>query len=265
MKILVTVKQVVTLDDEFELREDGTSVDPDFCEHELNEFDDYAIEEALRIKEAAPGDDVEVVAVTVGPDEADEALRQVLAKGVDRGIRVWDAPLEGCDPVAVARVLSRVAQRENPDMIFVGAQSSDHGFAATGMAIAGFLQWPHVAVITNLEYSPGAQHATVYRELEGGLEEIMTVQCPAVLGIQLGINQPRYASLRGIRQARSKEVDELTPGDLGLDTAELGESGSASRLRRLIVPERGQAEMIEGTPSEQAARLADIIKENMGG
>lgn len=265
MKIMVTVKQVVTLDDEFELREDGRNVDPDFCEYELNEFDDYAVEEALRIKEAASGDDVEVVAVTVGPDEADEVLRQVLAKGVDRGIRVWSASMEDCDPVAVGRVLSKVAEREHPDMIFVGAQSSDHGFAATGMAIAGFLGWPHVAVITNLEYQPGAERATVHRELEGGLEEMMTVQCPAVLGIQLGINQPRYASLRGIRQARSREVQELTADDLGLDSAALGEHGSASRVRRMVVPERGQAQMIEGTPAEQAARLADIIKETMGG
>ena len=265
MKIMVTVKQVATLDDEFELRDDGKDVDADFREHELNEFDDYSVEEALRIKEAASADDVEVVAVTVGPEEADEALRQALAKGIDRAIRIWSPALEGSDPVAVGRVLSKVAEREAPDMIFTGAQSSDHAYAATGMAMAGFLAWPHVAVITKLEYQPGADRATVRRELEGGLEEAMTVQCPAVLGIQLGINQPRYASLRGIRQARSREVEELTAEDLGLDGGAVGEPGSASRVRRMIVPERGRAEMIEGTPAEQAARLAEIIKESMGG
>lgn len=265
MKIMVTVKQVATLDDEFELRDDGKDVDADFREHELNEFDDYSVEEALRIKEAASGDEVEVLVVTVGPEEADEALRQALAKGVDRAMRVWSDALEASDPVAVGRVLSKVAEREAPDLIFTGAQSSDHAFAATGMAMAGFLAWPHVAVITKLEYQPGAERATVHRELEGGLEEVMTVQCPAVLGIQLGINQPRYASLRGIRQARSREVEELAPDDLGLGGDAVGEPGSASRVRRMIVPERGRAEMIEGTPAEQAARLAEIIKETTGG
>lgn len=265
MKIMVTVKQAATLDDEFELRGDEKDVEPDFREHELNEFDDYSVEEALRLKEGAPGDDVEVVAVTIGPEEADEALRQVLAKGVDRGIRVWSQALEGSDPVAVGRVLSKVAERESPGMIFVGAQSSDHAFATTGMAMAGFLRWPHVAVITKLDYQPGASHATVHRELEGGLEEVMTVQCPGVLGIQLGINQPRYASLRGIRQARSKEVEELTPEALGLYTDDVGQVGSASRVRRMVIPERGQAEMIEGATGEQAARLAAIIKETVGG
>lgn len=264
MKILVTVKQVATLDDEFELRDDERDVDPDFCERELNEFDDYSVEEALRIKEAA-GDDVEVVAVTVGPEAADEALRQALAKGVDRGVRIWSDSLEGSDPVAVGRVLARLAERERPDMIFAGAQSSDHAYAATGMAMAGVLGWPHVAVITKLDYQPGAGRATVHRELEGGLEEVMSVQCPAVLGIQLGINTPRYASLRGIRQARAKQVDELSPADLGLSDDEVGEAGSASRVRRMVIPERGQAQMIEGTPAEQAARLAEIIREATGG
>lgn len=260
MKILVAVKQVANLDDEFEMRADGRDVDADFFEKDLNEFDHFSVEEALLIKEAAGGG-VEVVIAIVGDADADDALRTALAKGADRGIRVWDDGLADADGIAVARVLARLVEREKPDMVFTGAQSADFGSAATGMALAGLLGWPHAAVVSHLDYTPGARSATLRRELEGGLEEIMTIRCPAVLSIQLGINQPRYASLRGIRQARQKPVDELTPDDLGLKEADVA---PASHVRRMYAPERGRAEIIRGSAAEQAARLAEIIKELRG-
>lgn len=260
MKILVTVKQVAALDDEFEMRDDGRDVDEDFFEEDLNEFDHYSVEEALLIKEAA-GDDAEVVIVTVGDEDTDDALRTALAKGADRGIRVWDDSLADADGVAIARVLAKVVEREQPDMVFTGAQSSDFGSAVTGMALAGLMGWPHAAVVCALEYSPGDNTATLRRELEGGLEEIMTIRCPAVLSIQLGINEPRYASLRGIKQAKQKPVDELTLDDLGLGDDDVA---PASRVRRMYAPEKGQAELITGSAAEQASRLAEIIKELRG-
>jgi electron transfer flavoprotein beta subunit len=146
-------------------------------------------------------------------------------------------------------------------MVFTGAQSADFGSAVTGMALAGHLGWPHAAVVSNLDYAPGAKSATLRRELEGGLEEIMTIRCPAVLSIQLGINQPRYASLRGIKQAKLKPVDELSLDDLGLSADAVA---PASRVRRMYAPERGKAELITGSAAEQAARLAEIIKELRG-
>ncbi|MDO5756506.1 MAG: electron transfer flavoprotein subunit beta/FixA family protein [Rhodobacterales bacterium] len=260
MKILVTVKQVAALDDEFEMRDDGRDVDEDFFEKDLNEFDHFSVEEALLIKEAA-GDDTEVVIVTIGDEDADDALRTALAKGADRGIRVWDDSLAEADGIAIAKVLAKVVEREKPDMVFTGAQSADFGSAVTGMALAGILDWPHAAVVVNLEYSPGSNTATLRRELEGGLEEIMTIRCPAVLSIQLGINEPRYASLRGIKQAKQKQVDELSLDDLGLGS---DGAAAASRVRRMYAPEKGQAELITGSAAEQAARLADIIKELRG-
>jgi electron transfer flavoprotein beta subunit len=265
MKILVAVKQVAILDDEFEMRDDGRGVDADFFEKDLNEFDHFAVEEALLIKEAigegGGGEGAEVVVVTVGDDEADDALRTALAKGAERGIRVWDDSLAEADSIAIAKVLAKVVEREAPDMVFTGAQSADFGHATTGMALAGLLGWPHAAVVSKLGFVPGAATATLHRELEGGLEEIMTIQCPAVLSIQLGINQPRYASLRGIRQAKQKPVEELDLDALGLGG---GAVTSASRVRRMYAPEKGQAEIIEGTAAEQAARLAEIIKELRG-
>jgi electron transfer flavoprotein beta subunit len=263
MKILVPVKQVAVLDEDFEMRDDGRDVDPDYLEHELNEWDDYSWEEALRLQEEH-GDAVEIIPLTVGPEEAEDGLRKCLAKGGERGIRVWDDAIAGSDPMAIARIIAKVTEREQADLLFVGTLASDHGFAQTGVSVAAQLGWSQVAVVSKVDYQPGDTNARVQRELEDGLEEALTVQCPAVLTIQLGINEPRYASLRGIKQAKAKPVEVLSHSDLGLSDDEVGEAGSASRVRRMYVPEKGQAELIEGTPAEQAARLAEIIKQLKG-
>ena len=263
MKILVAVKQVAALDEDFALRDDGRDVDPDFFLRDLNEWDDFSLEEAVKIKEAA-GEPVEVVAVSVGPDEVDESLRKCLAKGADRAIRVWDASIADSDSIAIARVLAAVAKREAPHMLFAGVQSSDHAFASTGIATAAFLDWPHAAVVSNLKYSPGAKSAVLRRELEGGLLHEVEIECPAVLSIQLGINTPRYASLRSIKQAAAKPIEVLSLQDVALSAAEVGEAGSASRVRRMYVPDKGRAQLIEGDAAQQAARLAEIVREFKG-
>jgi len=262
MKIMVAVKQVVSLDEDFELRADGRDVDPDFFVRDLNEWDDFSLEEAVKIKEAAGA--AEVVAVCIGSDEADDVLRKCLAKGADRAIRVWDDAIEGSDPIAIARILAAVAKRESPDLLFAGVQSSDQAFAATGIATGAFLDWPHAAVLTQLNYTPGATRAVFRRELEGGLLHEVEIQCPAVLTIQLGINTPRYASLRSIKQAAAKPIEVLAPGDLGLSDAEIGEAGSASRVRRMFVPDKAQAQLLEGDAAAQADKLAAIIRDFKG-
>src|SRR5262249_46345438 len=133
MKVLVAVKQVAALDEDFEIRADGRDVEQEFLVRDLNEWDDFSLEEAVKMKEAA-GTPVEVVAVCVGPEEADEALRKCLAKGADRAIRVWDESAAGSDAIAIARLVAAVARREQPQLLFAGTQSADHAFAATGMA-----------------------------------------------------------------------------------------------------------------------------------
>lgn len=263
MKILVAIKQVANLDDEFEIRDDGKDVDHDYCDYEINEWDDYSLEEALQIKENNENEG-EIVVVTIGPEDAEEELRKCLGKGADRGIRVWDDAIAGSDQFVTAKILAKVVEKENPDMVFIGVMAADHAFAQTGISVAQILGWPHAAVVCNLEYSPGASQAALRRELEGGLEEEGTIDCPAVLTIQLGINSPRYASLRGIKQAASKPLDVLTLSDLGLGVDDVGDAGSVSRIRRMFIPEKAHAELIEGTPAEQAARLAEIIKEYTG-
>src|SRR5271165_502349 len=263
MKILVAVKQVAALDDDFEIRSDGRDVDPDFLVRDLNEWDDFSLEEAVKIKESSP-EPVEVVAVSVGPEEVDESLRKCLAKGADRAVRVWEEAVLGSDPIAIARILAAVARREAPDLLFAGVQSSDQSFAATGIATAGLLGWPHAAVIARLSFAPGAKTAVFRRELEGGLLHEVEIEVPAVLTIQAGINTPRYASLRSIKQAAAKPIEVIGLQDLQLGASDVGESGSLSRVRRVYVPEKGRAQLIEGSAAEQAQRLAAIIREFKG-
>lgn len=263
MKILVAVKQVAALDEDFEIRADGKDVDEDFFLYDLNEWDDFSLEEAMKIKEASDTE-VEVVVVSVGPERVDESLRKCLAKGADRAIRVWDDVIEGSDAIAVGRILAAVAKKEAPDMVFAGVQSSDQAHSSTGISTAAYLDWPHAAVVADLQYKPGSKTAVIRRELEGGMLQEVEINCPAVLTIQLGINKPRYASLRGIKQAAAKPIEEVSLADIGLAAAEVGSDSSMSRVRRMYVPAKGRAQMIEGTIAEQAARIIEIIKEHKG-
>jgi electron transfer flavoprotein beta subunit len=258
MKIVVPVKQVALLDDEFELRDDG--VDPDSLEWDLNEWDTFSLEAAVQIREQAG--DGEVVAITVGDEEAEEGLLSALAKGADRGVRIWDDALADADALAIARVLASAIEPESPELVLCGVQSSDAVNSATGIALAGYMGMPHVAVVKNIELDGGA--VTVERELEGGLVEILRIQLPALLTIQTGINEPRYATLRAIKQAREKPLDVRSLDDIGLD-AGATTAAAGSHRRRLAHPDRGEgAEMLGGSTAEVAARIAEIVKERIG-
>ncbi len=263
MKILVAVKQVAALDEDFEIRADEKDVDEDFLMYDLNEWDDFSLEEAMEIKEASTGE-VEVVVVSVGPDRVDESLRKCLAKGADRAIRIWDDAIEGSDAIAIGKILAAIVRKEAPDMVFAGVQSSDQAYSSTGISTAAYLDWPHAAVVADLQYSPGNDKAVIRRELEGGMLQEVEIACPAVLTIQLGINKPRYASLRGIKQAAAKPIEECSLADIGLSASDVGADSSMSRVRRMYVPAKGRAQMIEGTVAEQASRIIQIIKEFRG-
>jgi electron transfer flavoprotein beta subunit len=258
MKILVTVSESVDVDDDFELS--GTAIDNRYLTYDLNEWDDYAVEEAVQIGEAR--DDVEVVTVTVGPERTEEVIRQALAKGADRAVRVWDDALGEAsmlDPATKARLVGAVAREEEPDLILTGVQSGDYAFGATGVALAADLDYEWAAVVNDLNLGDDVGTARVHRELEGGVEELTDVDLPAVFTIQTGINEPRYASLRGIRQAQSKPLDVQTPGDLGVDVADLDLPLS---LASLYEPEtEGEATLFEGAPDETADDLAGLLRE----
>jgi electron transfer flavoprotein beta subunit len=253
MKIVVCVKQVATLGDEVEFADDERSVDPDFFEFALNEWDAYATEEALRIREAAG--DGEVVVVSVGDEESEDAMRRCLAMGADRGIRIDGGEVPVGDPITTARALAQVVSRETPDLVLCGVQSSDAVQGATGTALAELLGLPRVAVVKKLEWDAGAARATVERELEGGLVDVTEVETPAVLTIQTGINEPRYATLRAIKQAEQQEIEVVEPADLG---------EPAARVRRMFIPPKGEgAEMIGEDPADVARRIKEIVEERM--
>jgi electron transfer flavoprotein beta subunit len=261
MKVLVPVKQVAALDDEFELLDDGSGVDPDGVEWDLNEWDSFSLEAAMQLREAA-GDDGEVVAVTVGDEEAEDGLLSALAKGADRGVRVWDESLEDADALAVARVLAAVIGPESPDLVLCGVQSSDAVNSATGIALAGHLGLPHVAVVKRIEVD-GAS-AIVERELEGGLVELVRVGLPALLTVQTGINEPRYATLRAIKQARDKPLAVMSLADVGLDAGAV-QAAAGGQRRRLARPDPGEgAQILGGSTAEVAAKIAEIVRERVG-
>ncbi len=242
MRIVVAVKQVAALDEEFELL-DGVRVDPDFVEWDLNEWDSFSLEAALLIREGAGGEGDEVVVVTVGDEESEAGLLSCLAKGADRAVRVWDESLEGADVLAVAQVLSVVVGRESPDLVLCGVQSSDAVNGATGVAIAGLLGCPHVAVVRQIEFDAVSGVLTVERELEGGVVEVLRVRTPALLTVQTGINEPRYATLRAIKQAREKPLEVLGLDDVGLDRAAVAGGGwIAARFARPSRARRGRGD-----------------------
>jgi len=253
VKIVVCVKQVAVLGDEVEFTGDARDVDPDYLDFALNEWDSYATEEALRVREELGGEGDEVVVLSVGGAQVEDAMRRCLAMGADRAIRVdYSRP---ADPITVARLLAPVAQRESPDLVFCGVQSSDGVQAATGTALAELLALPRVAVVTRIEWDPSAGRAIVRRELEGGLLDVTEVDTPALLTIQTGINQPRYANLRAIKQAEQKEIEVVSP-------AEQGEP--AYRVRRMFAPPRGEgAEILAGGPADIARRIREIVEERL--
>ena len=254
MKILVTVKEVHDLADDFQV--DGTAVPDQYIEYDLNEWDDYAVEEAVQIKEAADDpDDVEVVTVTIGPERSEETIRMALAKEADRAVRVWDDHVDDqplLDVAAKTRLLAAVCQQEDPDLVLSGVQAGDDAFAATGVSLADELGFQHAAVVTSLDL--GEADADVRRELEGGVEELASVSLPAVFTIQTGINEPRYASLRGIRQAQQKEIDVQTLDDLGLDPDAVD---PALDLTDMYEPETEA----DTTYLDDAAQLADTLRD----
>jgi len=260
MKVLVTVKEVAEVDDEFDI--DGLDIAEGSLEYDLNEWDDYAVEEAVQISEADDTDDVEVVTVTIGPERSEETIRMALAKGADRAVRIWDDSLEAAQFLDVdtkAELIAAVAEAEEPDLVLSGVQAGDDANGATGVALAERLDYEWAAVVNELDLDPDAGEAAVHRELEGGIEELTDVSLPAVLTIQTGINEPRYASLRGIRQAQRKPLEVESIDDLGLDS---GVVDSPVERTSMYEPEsEGDATVWEGSAEETAGELAAFLRE----
>lgn len=260
MKIAVAVKQVGELKAEFEPQADARRITPEALEWSLNDWDRFALEAALELRDANGG---EVVVLTVGGPEAEGALLASLAQGADRGVRIWDESIEP-EPLTVARVLAAAIGRETPDLVLCGVQSSDAVNSATGVALAGLLDLPRVAVVRRLRYDASAGSFEVDRELEGGLVERVSIATPALLTVQTGINRPRHANLRAIKKADAKPRHLLELPALGLDAGDLQRSAGA-RVRSLRRPDvTSRAQMLEGDADEIARQILEIVSSRVG-
>ncbi|MBC6441270.1 MAG: electron transfer flavoprotein subunit beta/FixA family protein [Rhodospirillales bacterium] len=211
MKVLVPVKRVIDYNVKVRVKPDRSGVDLANVKMSMNPFDEIAVEEAVRMKEA--GTATEVVAISLGPDQSQETLRTALAMGADRAIHVvHDGDLE---PLAVARMLARVVAEETPDIVILGKQAIDDDANQTGQMLSGLLGWSQGTFVSRIE--AGGDSIKVTREVDGGLETV-ALRMPAILTVDLRLNEPRYASLPNIMKARKKEIARKTPDELGVDT-----------------------------------------------
>lgn len=256
MKILVCLKQVPHQDARLEIDADGTWIQEDNIKFEINSYDTYALEEALRIKDAG---EAEVVVVSIGPDRVTQALRTALGMGADRAIHVKDEAVDGSDALGIAKVLAAVAKEESPDLVLMGLMADDGNFAAVGPMLAELMGVPSATAVVKAERAEGK--VTCERELEGGALEVVELPTPCLLAVQTGLNQVRYASLKGIMAAKKKPIDTKGAGDLGL-AGQVGAGAAKIEMEKVYVPPKtAGAEMIEGSTDEVVEKLLGKIKE----
>jgi electron transfer flavoprotein beta subunit len=255
MKIAVCIKQVVTREWQLRVNDAKTWIRDQDASFELNEPDAYALEEALRLKEKHTG---EVVVVSAGPARAAQVIREALARGADRAVHIESDALATADAVTVADAIASAIRDEKFDLVLTGLQSDDQGFGQIGVILAEKLGMPHATIIMEVQASDpsgsGQGRVRVKRELEGGWFQWISLPLPSLLTIQSGINQLRYATLKGIMAAKKKEIRKVTPPA----TAE-----PTQRILSVYFPEKGKkTEMISGSPAEAAKALVKRLRED---
>jgi electron transfer flavoprotein beta subunit len=241
MKVLVAVKRVIDFNVKPRVKMDGSGVDLANVKMSMNPFDEIAVEEAIRLKEK--GVVSEIVAVSIGPAKAQETLRTALAMGVDRAILVQTD--EEVEPLAVAKILAKIAGEEQPELIILGKQAIDDDNNATGQMLAALLGWPQGTFASKVEVADGV---TVTREVDGGLETVK-LKLPAVVTTDLRLNEPRYASLPNIMKAKSKPLATKSPADYGVDVARRLET------LKVVEPAKRQAGIKVGSVDELVGKL----------
>jgi len=259
MNIIVCMKQVPDTATRIKVRPETGDIDPEGIQYVVNPYDEFAVEEALQIKERLGSGEVTVI--SLGTHRVKEALRSCLAMGADRGIHLNDSAFEGGDSLATAMALAAAIQRRPFDLILCGRQAVDDDQAQVGASLAELLDIPHVSLISKLELSADGKQATVRRDVEGA-SEFVEVDLPAVLTCQKGLNEPRYPSLKGIMAAKKKPVEELRATDLQLDANTIGAAGSKMKvLRYSAPPARGGGKILQGEPAEAVRELVRLLRE----
>ena len=260
MEILVCVKRVPdTAENEIEVNRDGSDIERDDLVYSVNEWDNYAVEEAIRIRDKVGGS---VTVATVGDEDAEEVLRREMAMGADNGLLLCDDAFAGSDGKGVASLLKAAVEKGKYDLILTGAQA-DGGAAEVGGMLAAMLDYPYASLVNKIEVD--GDKLKVGREIEGGNQEMSEIQLPCVLSIQTGINEPRYVGIRGIRKVASVDIPQHGAADLGVDAATLGAAGARVNRLDYFVPEMGEgAEMLEGSTEEIVAKLIELLKSKGG-
>lgn len=260
MEILVCVKRVPdTSENEIELNGAGNDIERDDLVYSVNEWDNYAVEEALQIVDKVGGS---VTVISVGDDESEEVLRREMAMGADKGILLGDDAFEATDGRGIATILKAAVDKGNYDLIFTGAQADD-GAAQVGGMLAAMLDVPFASLVNTIEVD--GEKLKIGREIEGGNLEMHEISLPCVLSIQTGINEPRYVGIRGIRKVASVEIPTLGAADLGLDAAAVEASTARVQRSDYFLPEMGDgAEILEGSTDEIIDKLVELLKAKGG-
>lgn len=256
MKVMVCLKQVPHQDARLDVKSDGSWIQEDNIKFEINSYDTYAVEEALRMKDKSGA---EVVVVSIGPDRVTQALRTALGMGADRAIHVNDPAAIGADNLGTAKILAAIAKAESADVIFAGLMADDGNGASIPPMVAELLDIPSATGVLAMT----AEGSTIKaeRELEGGALEVVEMPTPCLIAIQSGANQVRYASLKGIMQAKKKPVDVKSLADLGLADS-VGGANNKTAIKKIYVPKKGDsAEILKGSTDEIVAQLVTKIKE----
>lgn len=259
MKIIVCVKQV--LDTAAKIRVKDGAVESEGIPRILNPYDEYAVEEAIRIRERQA--DTEVALISVGPESFRDVLRTGLAMGADRATLLMDDAFDGLDNFGIAQVLAKAIQSMPYDLILCGRQAVDDDMAQVGPALAVALKIPYISVVTRLTLAEDGKQAEVTRQIEGG-SEILEAPLPLALTCQKGLNEPRLPSLKGIIGAKKKPMETLNAQAIGFDPAAMGAENVRVKTSALsLPPERGKGIMLEGSAQESAARLVKILREEI--
>ena len=261
MEILVCIKRVPdTAENEIEVNRDGSDIERDDLVYSVNEWDNYAVEEAIQIRDKVGGS---ITVVSVGDEDAEEVLRREMAMGADKGILLSDDAFEGSDGEGVATILKAGIEKGNYDLILTGAQADD-GAGQIGGMLAAMLDWPYASLVNIIDIVDD-KTIKVGREIAGGNQEMNEMDLPCVLSIQTGINEPRYVGIRGIRKVASMEIPMLGVKDIELLSESVGKSGAKVKRLDYFVPELGEgAEILEGSTDEIIDKLTELLKAKGG-
>jgi len=261
MEILVCVKRVPdTAENEIEVNSDGSDIERDDLVYSVNEWDNYAVEEAIQMVDKVGGS---VTVVSVGDEDAEEVVRREMAMGGDNGILLSDDAFQGSDGKGIATLLKAAVEKGEYDLILTGAQADD-GAGQVGGMLAAMLDVPYASVVNLIEILDGKK-LKVGREIEGGNQELSEIDLPCVLSIQTGINEPRYVGIRGIRKVASVEIPVWGASDLGIAADSVGGTGAQVKRLDYFLPEFGEgAEILEGGMEEVAEKLIELLKAKGG-